>query len=88
MVEKEVEVLNTHGIHARPSSLIVQAALKFKCSISIIKNGATADAKSIMSVMMLAATAGSKVIIRANGADEKPAIEALATLFANKFNEE
>lgn len=88
MVEKEVEVINTLGIHARPSSLIVQAALKFKCSISIVKNGATADAKSIMSVMMLAATSGSKVIIRAHGADEKLAIEAIADLFARKFNEE
>lgn len=88
MVEKEVTVINSLGIHARPSSLIVQTALKYKSSISIIKSGASADAKSIMSVMMLAATCGSTVTIKAAGADEVAAADAVADLFNRKFNEE
>jgi phosphocarrier protein len=88
MVEKEVEVINELGIHARPSSMIVKTALKFKSSIFLVKSGAEADAKSIMSVMMLAATSGSKVTIRAEGDDEGEAVNAIAELFKNKFNEE
>jgi len=88
MVQKEVTVINTLGIHARPSSLIVQTALKFKSTISIIKSGASADAKSIMSVMMLAATCGSTVTIKANGDDESAAADAIADLFRRKFDEE
>ncbi|MBN1757147.1 MAG: HPr family phosphocarrier protein [Chitinispirillaceae bacterium] len=88
MTEREVEVINTLGIHARPSSMIVKTALQFKSAISISKSGAEADAKSIMSVMMLAATCGSKVTIRASGDDEKQALDAVAGLFARKFDEE
>jgi len=88
MVEKEITVVNSLGIHARPSSLIVQTAQKFRSSISIVKSGASADAKSIMSVMMLAATCGSKVTIRTNGEDEGAAAEAIMDLFMRKFDEE
>jgi phosphocarrier protein HPr len=88
MIERDVEVINSLGIHARPSSLIVQTAQKFKSSIYIVKKGAIADAKSIMSVMMLAATFGSVVTIRAQGADEKAAADAITKLFLQKFNEE
>ncbi len=88
MVEREVEVINSLGIHARPSSLIVKAAQNFKSKISVVKSGASADAKSIMSVMMLAATCGSKVTIRASGVDEEQAVEAIARLFERKFDEE
>lgn len=87
MVERKVEVINSLGIHARPSSLIVKAAQRFASTVSIIKGGAVADAKSIMSVMMLAATCGSVVTIRAAGADEKDAVDAIAALFAQKFEE-
>jgi len=88
MIEQEIKVINKLGIHARPSSMIVQTAMKFKSSINLIKDGANADAKSIMSVMMLAAGQDSVVTVRVNGADEKEAIAAIAALFAQKFNEE
>ena len=88
MTEDVVKVINTLGIHARPASLIVQTAMKFKSSIQLIKDGASADAKSIMSVMMLAATHDSSVTIRASGEDEQEAVRAIANLFAQKFNEE
>jgi len=88
MMEKTVKVINSLGIHARPASLIVQTAIKFKSSIQLVKDGASADAKSIMSVMMLAAAQDSNVIIRANGEDEAEAVEAIIKLFQLKFNEE
>ena len=88
MTEKTVKVINSLGIHARPSSLIVQTAIKFKSSIQLIKDGASADAKSIMSVMMLAAAQDSSVTIRAEGDDEAEAVEAIIKLFELKFNEE
>ncbi|HMA65659.1 MAG: HPr family phosphocarrier protein [Fibrobacterota bacterium] len=88
MFEQTITVINKLGIHARPSSLIVQTAMKFKSAITLIKDGASADAKSIMSVMMLAAEMGSKVQIKANGPDEKDAVAAIVLLFEKKFNEE
>jgi phosphocarrier protein HPr len=88
VVEKEVKVANSLGIHARPASLIVQSAAKFKCSLSLEKDGVTADAKSIMSVMMLAAGNGAAVLIRGSGSDEKEAVEAIAAIFESNFNEE
>ncbi len=88
MLEREVTVDNSLGIHARPASLLVQAAKNFRSSIWLDKEGMSADAKSIMSVMMLAAAQHSKITIRADGADEADAVEELAKLFANKFNEE
>jgi phosphocarrier protein len=88
MTKREIMVTNTLGIHARPASLIVRTAMNFKSSVTIEKDGATADAKSIMSVMMLAAGQNSHIIIRASGSDEVQAIEAIAAIFENKFNEE
>ncbi|MBN1577595.1 MAG: HPr family phosphocarrier protein [Chitinispirillaceae bacterium] len=87
MIERQVTVANELGIHARPSSMIVQTAQKFKSNIVVVKNGAVADAKSIMSVMMLAATRGSTVTIRASGVDETDAVEAIAGLFERNFDE-
>ncbi len=88
MTERQIKVINTLGIHARPASMIVQTAAKFKSSIWIIKDGANADAKSIMSVMMLAAAYNSSVTIRASGSDEADAVNAIVSLFEQKFKEE
>jgi phosphocarrier protein HPr len=88
MIERQIKVINTLGIHARPASMIVQTAIKFKSNIWLIKDGANADAKSIMSVMMLAAAVNSTVIIRATGNDEEDAVAAIASLFEQKFKEE
>jgi phosphocarrier protein HPr len=88
MIERQIKVINTLGIHARPASMIVQTAIKFKANIWLIKDGANADAKSIMSVMMLAAAVNSTVTIRATGNDEEDAVSAIASLFEQKFKEE
>jgi phosphocarrier protein len=88
MFAKEISVVNKLGIHARPASMIVQTAMKFEARITLEKDGLSADAKSIMSVMMLAASHNSTVTIKADGTDEQQAVEAIAELFAQKFNEE
>ena len=88
MVEKEIIVSNTLGIHARPASMVVQTASKFKSAIQIQKDEITADAKSIMSVMMLAAAWNCTVRIKATGPDEKEALEAVARLFETGFGEQ
>lgn len=88
MVEKKVFVQNKLGIHARPAALLVRTATKFASDIFIIKNGQEINGKSIMGVMALAAEFESEIIIRANGSDEKDAIEKIAKLFIDKFEED
>jgi phosphocarrier protein HPr len=88
MFEKNVTVVNKLGIHARPAGSIVRAASAFKSKVELLKDGNTADAKSIMNVMMLAAAKGTAVTVRADGEDEQEAVQAVISLFENKFNEE
>jgi phosphocarrier protein len=88
MKEQQIKVINSLGIHARPASMIVQTAIKFKSHISIIKEGTTADAKSIMNVLMLGAECGTTVTVRANGDDEVEAVKAVVQLFEGKFKEQ
>jgi phosphocarrier protein len=88
LVEREIQVSNKLGLHARPAAMLVQTASKFKADIKLKKEDVEANAKSILSVMMLAAEVGSHVIIKADGEDEKQAVEVLARLFEEKFGEE
>jgi phosphocarrier protein len=87
MPEREVKIINKLGIHARPAAEIVKAAGKFKSSITIVRDDLEVNAKSIMGVMMLAAEFGSTIVLRATGDDADGAIDALATVIANKFGE-
>ena len=87
MLEREVEVMNANGIHARPAAEIVKTAAKFASHITIGRDGMDVNGKSIMGVMMLAAECGSVVRISAEGPDEEAAIAALALLVASKFGE-
>ncbi|HIW35973.1 MAG TPA: HPr family phosphocarrier protein [Candidatus Treponema faecavium] len=93
MTEKQVTVMNRAGIHARPAALIAQTANKFKSDISIKMNAGQADeieinAKSIMGVITMAAGYKTLLLVIANGDDEQEAVEAIQTLFENKFEEE
>jgi phosphocarrier protein HPr len=88
LVERKIEVINKLGLHARPAAMLVQKASKFKSEIKLQKEDIEANAKSILSVMMLAAEVGSFVIIKAEGEDEEQAVEAIAGLFEEKFGEE
>lgn len=88
MVERKIQVVNKLGLHARPAAMLVQTASKFRSEIRLRKDEVEANAKSILSVMMLAAEVGSFVIVKAEGEDEEQAAEALAKLFEDKFGEE
>ena len=87
MFERSVEIRNELGLHARPAQLLVQAADQFRSGIILSKDDVEVNGKSIMGVMMLAAERGSTVLIRAEGADEREAVEQLVVLIESKFGE-
>jgi phosphocarrier protein len=88
MREQKVTIRNRAGIHARPAALLVQTANQFSSEIFFEKNSEKINAKSIMGIITLGATYKSEITIIADGPDDKEAVEALATLFENKFEEE
>lgn len=87
MLKQEIEIINKLGLHARASTKLTQIASQYKSEVWIERNGRRVNAKSIMGVMMLAASKGSKIILEANGPDESAALQALAGLINNKFGE-
>lgn len=87
MLTHQIEIINKLGLHARASSKLVQLANSFKSNIFIERNGRKANAKSIMSLMMLAASKGSEISLICNGEDELEAQEKIIELFANRFGE-
>lgn len=88
MIEVQVEVVNAHGVHARPATKLAQTAAKYSASVMVINNGMEADAKSVISIMMLAAVQGTVLTIRADGEDEQQAIDGVVALFESGFGEE
>lgn len=87
MVEKEIHVVNKLGLHARAAAKLVSLASNFKSAIDLTKEGRTVNGKSIMGVMMLAASKGTLLKIKAEGSDEDEALRRIEELFANKFGE-
>jgi phosphocarrier protein HPr len=85
MVKKQLHIMNKVGLHARPASLFVQKAKKFKCSLRISFNGREADAKSILGVLTLGANEGALITLCAEGEDEAPAMEELSALVESNF---
>ncbi len=81
-------IRNRLGLHARPAAEFVKLASKFDAEIWVEKDGLEVNGKSIMGVMMLAAEAGSEILIRALGVDAEDAVRSLATLVHNGFDEE
>ena len=86
-VVKKLEILNKLGLHARASALLVQTVNKFAAQVNISKDGQTADGRSIMGVLTLAATQGSKIQVEASGDDAERAIKAIEKLVEARFNE-
>ena len=87
MIEKTVTIVNKLGLHARAAAKLVTLAQKFKSEIRLKKDAKEVSGKSIMGVMMLAAAKGSRVTIRAEGADAEAAVAALEDLIARRFDE-
>jgi phosphocarrier protein len=88
MTEKTITITNRAGIHARPSALLVQTTKNYKSNIYFEKGSDRINAKSIMGIITLGAAYGTELKIIADGDDEEDAVEALAKLFASKFEEE
>jgi phosphocarrier protein HPr len=88
MTQKLITIRNRAGIHARPAAMLVQTAGRFASKIYLEKDGERINGKSIMGIITLAATYNTPIRIIAEGADEKEAVDALARLFENKFEED
>ena len=90
MLEKEIKISNRLGLHARAAAKVVRTAANFKSCISLrrIEGGPPIDAKSILSILTLAAAKDTVLTIKADGEDEAVALDALESLFENKFGEE
>ena len=86
-MEQVVIIQNKSGLHARPASLFVQAANKFKSKIELTAKGKTIDAKSILMIMSMGLVKGTQVTISASGEDEKEALNTLHELINSKFGE-
>ncbi|MBF0492306.1 MAG: HPr family phosphocarrier protein [Deltaproteobacteria bacterium] len=87
-LEKTLVVKNKLGLHARAAAQLVKTLNSFRCEVQLEANGQKVNAKSIMGVLMLAASKGTSVKAFFEGEDAKEALEALVYLFENKFGEE
>ena len=87
MQKRTITISNKLGLHARASAKLTQAASKFQSAVWISRNGRRVNAKSIMGVMMLAAGLGSTIELETDGPDEDSAMDAIAALFRDKFDE-
>lgn len=87
MIKKNVILKNETGLHARPASLFVKEASSFTSDIKIVKDGKEFNAKSIMGILSMGAAKGDTISIKADGKDEVEAVEVLAKLVDNGFNE-
>ena len=87
LIQRDVQVVNSQGLHARPAALFVKLATTFGADIEVGTDAMMVNGKSIMGVMLLAAECGSTIRIRATGDDATPAVDALAALVARGFGE-
>ena len=88
MIETQVTIINKLGLHARAAAKFVTVASTFSCDIEIAKSGQKVNGKSIMGVMMLAASQGTELELEVSGDDEVDCRDALQTLIQNRFDEE
>jgi phosphocarrier protein len=88
IVHASAMILNKRGLHARASAKIVEASARFQSEIHIIKDGTAVNGRSIMGLMMLAASIGSTVMVTAEGPDAQEALTAILALVEAKFGEE
>jgi len=88
LVLRTVEIVNKRGLHARASAKFVKLATEFDAEVRVSRDGTVVDARSIMGLMMLAAGPGCTIDIEAEGPEAGRAVEALAELVADRFQEE
>lgn len=88
MIEREVEIVNRLGLHARAAAKLVHTASRFDGHVWLVKDGEEVDAKSILGLLLLAAAQGSSVIVRCKGEDEAEALAAVTQLIEDGFDED
>lgn len=87
VAEKTMEIQNELGLHARAATKLVQLASKYPCELTVSKDGHEVNGKSIMGVLMLVASKGTMVTLRARGERAREAVDAIAALIDDKFGE-
>jgi phosphocarrier protein HPr len=87
MQRRHITIINKLGLHARAAAKLVGLASRFACDIRLIKDSAEVNGKSILGVMMLAASQGTELELVADGEDEVQALDALEELIARRFDE-
>jgi phosphocarrier protein len=87
-ISADFTIMNTLGLHARAAAAFVKIANRFQSDITVVKDESSVNGKSIMGVLMLAASKNSKISITAKGDDAKEAMEALRKLIEEKFGED
>ncbi len=87
MIEKEITICNRLGLHARAAAKFVRTANNFKSNITLGKNARRIDGKSILGILMLAASQGTDLTLRVEGPDEREACQSLVSLVEDKFGE-
>ena len=85
MLSKEITLVNSVGLHARPATFFIQKANSYRCSVWIENNSRRANAKSLLGVLSLGVRQGDSVTLIADGMDENEAIEGLCTLILRGF---
>ena len=88
MVQREIEIVNRLGLHARAAAKLVHTASAYSSRILIAKDGEEVDAKSILGLLLLAAAQGSAITVTCEGDDEGQAMQAVEDLVASRFDEE
>jgi len=87
MIRQELEIRNKLGLHARAAAKLVQCANRFESEVTVERRGQSVNGKSIMGVMMLAASQGTTVVVEATGADEQETMAAIEQLILDRFGE-
>ena len=87
MVKSEITLVNAVGLYARPATMFVQEAGKYKSSITLEKGEMRINAKSLLGVLSLCLTKGSTATLIADGVDEKEALMTLSYMISNGFQE-
>jgi phosphocarrier protein HPr len=87
VIRKELTIVNRLGLHARAAAKLVGTASRYASQVQVERNGQRVNGKSIMGVMMLAASQGTQVTLEVEGPDETAAVDALETLVSGRFGE-
>ena len=87
MISKNLTILNKLGLHARAAAKLVALSNNFKSEIILVKDNKSADARSIMKLLMLSASKGSVLEVSITGKDQEEAMDSIEKLFQNGFDE-